>query len=605
MIWRTVSVLLISLFVCGVALAQGNDLEQIMASHGDAVNSVAVLSGGETVVAMKAGQKWRLVVISLRDCAENRRFVYDEEITGIVALKGDSGAVWGGQGDMLKKWNILDGKELVSLSALPEETVKGISQDRDGEYLAVWGNNKVAAFKVSGDNATPVWGETLSFRVSGVIIDPRGGHMYISGYDGSILKRTMLGTVANSFVLDRAIYSMDIDPHRQILLLAMGDQLLKLDIESTAFTRITSLPTDDIVLSGDGKTLSTLGGGVYTVYSYPAMKAIRTQNLKGNKLVVLPNGGAVTFADNTLNFYDQLKQSQAGRVYILDSGTGFVSPELNYYGNDLFRTAIAGNSVSGVPPYIAESKAPDMNKACSALKEMITLVYPPSAPSVSRPAVNSPATPTTPKSTPVNTAGTTPIPKSTPLTPTAQVQAPSSPPSPASAANTAEPQKTAAAPVVQAPQMPQVKPVITPTLAQGTDVPLWAIRQNSLPAFSAVKSGKDGAQALNEGKKKIRDDVARTVMKNMLDIELVKNIESDELKKRFLWQVGARTGQIAGDYAMQKDVWVSQDGTYYVLAYIDNKNVDQIYEPIFQEEMKILRSYGDAEYLKNEPVKWE
>ncbi|MDR0453746.1 MAG: hypothetical protein LBH05_02915 [Deferribacteraceae bacterium] len=602
---RIMPVFLILLLMCGSAVAQENSRERTTVSSGIVVNGLAALSSGDILVAsVKAGLGNQLVVVSLRNCAETRRFLFDKEITGLTALKSDSGAVWGGQGDMLKKWNILDGKELLSVSAFPGEIIKGVSNDREGEYIAVWGNNKAALFKISGDNVTPVWAETATFRVSSVLTDPQGGHIYISGYDGSVVKRNMRGGMVNSFALEKPIYSMDMDYARQILLLAMGNGLLKLDINSTVFTRITSLPTDDIHLSGDGKILSALGGGVFTLYSYPAMKVTRTQNMKGDKFIVLSNGSSITFSENTLSFYDQKKQSPAGKVYILDFGTGFISPELDYYGNEHFRSFIADGKISGVSAFVAENRTPDM-KACTALKEMVNSIYSPQTPAVAKPDVAKPAAPGTPATAAsAETKTPAPIPKPAPLTPPTNTAPPAPPPSPASA-DTPAPKSATAVSGVQPPQMPVVKPVATPTLAQGTNIPSWAIRPNSQPAFSAVKSGRDGAKALTECKKKIRDDVARGVMKNMLDIELVKNLESSELKTRFVWQGGARTGQTASEYAMQKDVWVSQEGTYYVLAHIDSKNVDQIYEPIFQEEMKTLKSYGNDAYLKNEPIKWE
>jgi hypothetical protein len=131
------------------------------------------------------------------------------------------------------------------------------------------------------------------------------------------------------------------------------------------------------------------------------------------------------------------------------------------------------------------------------------------------------------------------------------------------------------------------------------------MRPNTLQPFSSVKSSTDVQSALKDAKIRIREDVARAVMKNMLEVELVKNISSEDVKKRFLWMVGARTAQLAADYAVQSDLWLSGEGIYYVLVNVNADTVNQIYDPIFQEEMNTLQAYGDTRYLARPVLKWE
>jgi hypothetical protein len=158
---------------------------------------------------------------------------------------------------------------------------------------------------------------------------------------------------------------------------------------------------------------------------------------------------------------------------------------------------------------------------------------------------------------------------------------------------------------VNMPNIPAINIVSAPNLAPGADIPSWVMRPASLPPYSAVRSGRDVATALNEARARIRDDIARNIMRNMLEVELVKNIQSEELKKRFLWMVAGRTAQRAKEYVVQRNLWVSPDGVYYVLAQIDDFSVNQIYEPIFQEEINQLNTYGEDDYMRREPVRWE
>jgi hypothetical protein len=165
---------------------------------------------------------------------------------------------------------------------------------------------------------------------------------------------------------------------------------------------------------------------------------------------------------------------------------------------------------------------------------------------------------------------------------------------------------TPAAPTVAAPAAPSVpaaSAVQNPTQASGVQIPSWVMNPTSLPSFSTVATGEDDAAALNAGKLKIRDDVARSVMKSMLEDELVIAMD-DEVRKRMLWMVAGRTGQTAADYTMQTGKWISPNRSHYVLAQISEDAVNQIFEPIFKEEADILATQGNAAYMAREVYQW-
>jgi hypothetical protein len=375
----------------------------------------------------------------------------------------------------------------------------------------------------------------------------------------------------------------------------MGDGVVRHDPSKNIFTRISTLPAEDVGISKDGTSLHVNGGGRYSIFSYPAMKLSYSDDAEG-KFLFLPNGNALNFSKDSLKFYNFKDKKVAGRIVIINDAVGFISSNLDYFGNELFRQAVANGLVAGINSYLLKDKSPDAKLACGGFSNILTGFSKPTAPAAPQAAAK---------------------PKNPQLSQVPQTSQPSPPQAPA------QPQTTAAlsadnstvvslpTPVVTAeppPQMPNLpvfENIPAPVFAPGSTIPDWVMRPGDLPEFSAVKSGKQASDALKESKLKIRDDVARAVMKNMLEIEIVKNLPTDEVKKRFLWMVGGRTAQLASEYAVQSDLWLSKDNIYYVWGHISTETVNQIYDPIFQEEMNLLNTYGSTGYLNRPPLKWE
>ena len=149
-----------------------------------------------------------------------------------------------------------------------------------------------------------------------------------------------------------------------------------------------------------------------------------------------------------------------------------------------------------------------------------------------------------------------------------------------------------------------VKPIENPVITGGIEVPAWMASVEALPLYSAVAYGEDSRVALMNGRKQIREAVARNVMKQMLSDSYIVSIAAEDTKRHILWMVAGRVGQIASDHAMQKDLWISPQKLTYVLAEVDEAAVAQIYTPIFREETDLLSANGEAAYLGRDAVKW-
>ncbi|MDR2884206.1 MAG: hypothetical protein LBV09_03775 [Deferribacteraceae bacterium] len=597
-------ILLILLIPC-ILYAQNTDLAATLAKADDTVAGVMVLPGGDRVaVAVNSGQTGQIIVLSTASCAESSRFSTNGNIAQAFTMGGDPSSLWGTQGDSLKRWSIESGKETSSMPIMDNATITGVSQDEDGEYLAAWSGSRLAIARAKSDNISVVWRGTMPFEITDTAIDVKRGYFFVASKEGTLAKYNTQGVIQNSFDLGKPIYALLIDSPRNALLVAMGDSLLRFDIQSSVFSKITELPSRDMRLAQNGQRLELLGVGRYSSLEYPSLRVIRTQTVGGNKIEILPNGSAISYSGNVLNFYDSVRQSAAGKIYILPNNVGFASHDLQYFGNELFKRAILAGDIPGLPPYVAQDREPNAELACRPMREMLSGVYAPKSPTVNistpvvAPTTATTTAPTKPQgATTAAPAVTTAVAVATPKPQTA-VSVPTTPVTP----TPVTPPVTT--PAVTAPELPVIASIAVPNLAPGANIPSWVMRPNSLPAYSAVKSGKDVATALNEAKVKIRDDVARNIMKNMLGVELLKAMQNDELKKRFLWMVAAKSALKTEEYVVQKDLWVSPDGIYYVLGQIDTDSVDQIYEPIFQEEMNQLNTYGMPAYMNREPVKW-
>lgn len=613
--------ILLCLAVTSVHAQSAGALQAVLQSRADSINSVAVDQGqGKVIVAVKHGDASQIVVLSLRDCVEDRRFNYSNPINRIITSPRESNVFFGGEGSYLKKWNLTDGTEQLSVAVTQGEPVQGLSISSDGNFIAAWGQNSLTV--VNLQTRQPVWSETTAFPISDIALDPSSNIIYIGGGDGTLVKRRLSGEEVNSFMLESAVRSMAIDTGRQVLFIADGRQLIKYDIPTTTFIRTATIQADNILFSSDLSALAVVGAKGYTLFSYPDFKVIQMGSVPNNKFAMMKNGNIVTFNDNVLHFYDSRKNTIAGTIYLMENNVGFVSADLNYFGGDVFRDAILKGLVSNVPAYVAQSRAPEKLKTCAPFFDLLAglpvgttssgggqAVTPgrPTTPQINqpdKPQVTQPITPpvTSPSIPQVISPG---LPQTTtPATPVIPKNI-----SPSSPQVTTMP-ATPLAPTVNpggviSPAIPAVPSVTKPALAPGADIPSWVMNPGALPAYSSVKSGADASQALNEAKKKIRDDVARDLMRTMLSVEMVKELPNDEIKKRFLWMVAGQTGHKAMQYVMQTDLWVSPQGQYYVLAQVDNDSITQIYEPTFQEEMKQLKTFGEEEYMQREPVKWD
>jgi hypothetical protein len=575
-------------FLCPAGFSQDNT-----EAYGGALSCVAVLRGGSVAASVNTGDTGRIFILSALNC-ESRNFTTDAPISKIAADENDIGALWGIEAGFLKKWNILDGQEVVSLEVTPGERLNGFFQAED--TLLVWSDKTLAL--LSADNPAVIW-KIAARNISGVSADPKNDTIYTTDFDGNLEKLNYQGRVLNIFSLDKPIYAVSkgqpADPASDTLFLAMGDELLRYDSSKDIFTRISTLSSENVQVSKDGY-LHIEGGGRYSVFAYPGMKLIHSENAKG-RLLLLPNGNSLIFSGDTVNFFDFNRKKGVGKIVILNDAVGFLSPNLDYYGNAQFRQAAANGMITGVAPYLLKEKEPNAKLACDGFPGLLTDISKPEVPSVHttvKPQTpQAPPTPQEPQA-PQTTATLTVSPESPALTAVASEIAVALPiPRPA--------EETA--PII--PTLPAIETIPTPVLAPGSDIPDWVMRPSSLPEFSAVKSGKQQAQALKESRLKIRDDVARAVMKNMLEIEIVKNLPSEDVKKRFLWMVGGRTAQLASEYAVQTDLWTSRENVYYLWAHIDTEIVNQIYDPIFQEEMNLFNTYGAEGYLNRTPFKWD
>ncbi len=600
-------IIILSFFFLYIHNAHGqtDKLQKMVDSSKDSIGGLAVLYGGDQMaVSTNNGDQGKLFIISLRDCVQIRRFVMDSPLSSVIADPTDAGAVWSGQGSFLKKWNTTDGKELYSNDIMQSFPIKGIKASSSGNYVAVWSNGGAALLRLNKDNVTVMWKEGFNFAISDMVIDERSKNAYIGSSDGTFVKKTFNGMTANSFSTGSPILSLAVDPLRDTVFIATQKGLVRYEDGKSLFVRISLLPTSDVAISADANTLYTVGSGSYSLFSYPKMQLVHTHNIKGGKLYVLPNGSSITYDNNELSFYDNKVQKSAGKAYFVNDSVGFVSSDMNYYGNDNFKSAVSNGLVRDVPPFLISNRQPDQQAACAPFKEMITSVYMPqtkNVPAPATPTVNTPAVkPQAQVSKPsgsaaVNTPAKPSVPSLQPVQSGNTSQAVAQPKTP-----------SVKSPVVNpaAPSLPVVPVVASPIIAPGADIPTWVIKPDNLPRYSAVRSGKDAASGLREAKIKIRDEIARNIMKNMLDVEIVKQLDTDDLKKRFLWMVGGRTAQLGESYVVQTDLWVSKDGIFYVLGQVDSKTVDQLYAPIFQEELSLLQTYGVDNYMQRPPVKW-
>jgi hypothetical protein len=572
-------------FLCPAGFPQDNT-----EVYGGTLASVAVLRDGSVAAAVNTGDTGRIFILSALNC-ESRNFTTGAPTSKIAADENYVGTLWGIEAGFLKKWNILDGQEIVSLEVTPGERLNGLFQAENN--LLVW-SDKTLALLSAADNPAVIW-KIAAKNISGVSADPKNDTIYTADFDGNLEKLNYQGRVLNVFSLDKPIYAVSkgqpADPASDTLFLAMGDELLRYDSSKDIFTRISTLSSENVQVSKDGY-LHIEGGGRYFIFAYPGMKLIHSENANG-RLLLLPNGNSLIFSRDTVNFFDFKRKKSAGKIVILNDAVGFLSPNLDYYGNAQFRQAAANGMITGVAPYLLKEKEPNAKLACDGFSALLTGLSKPAAPSVQTTVKpETPQVPQTPQAT--QTTPTPPVsPESPALTAAAEIAAVALPiPRPAEEAQ----------PVIPP---PVIETIPTPVLAPGSDIPDWVMRPSSLPEFSAVKSGKQQAQALKESKLKVRDDVARAVMKNMLEIEIVKNLPSEDVKKRFLWMVGGRTAQLASEYAVQTDLWTSRENVYYLWAHIDTETVNQIYDPIFQEEMNLFNTYGAEGYLNRTPFKWD
>ncbi|MDR2401666.1 MAG: hypothetical protein LBD73_08460, partial [Deferribacteraceae bacterium] len=583
-------------FIHSIAFSQDNASELF----GGSISSVAVLADGSVAAAVNTESAGRLIILSPKDCVSSRRFAFDEPVPKILTDMGDIGAIWGITQGSLKKWSILDGKELAAIEAAPGEILRGFLKSED--RFLVWSDKTLVLLANSGDNLNIIW-SIGSKNISSVLTDPLNDYIYTASFDGDLEKLNYQGRRLNSFSLDRPIYAISKgradDISSELLFLAMGDEVLRYDSAKNIFTRISTLSAADIGISENGKYLHLEGGGRYAVFTYPAMKLFYSENSGGNFLL-FPNGSSIHFFGSTIRFFDFKERKAAGRIVILNDAVGFISPNLDYYGNEQFHQAIEGGLIAGVNPYLLKDKQPNAKLACGGISDFQTSVSKPAAvrpQQTARPQSPQPPVQPTSAAVPLPGVQATEQPAGSTIIAADNSSSVSLPLPPAAGT----PQIAASPPPVQ----PLLESIAPPVLAPGSAIPDWVMRPASLPEFSSVKSGKLPADALKEGRIKIRDDVARAVMKNMLEIEIVKNLPNDEIKKRFLWMVGGRTAQLASEYAVQTDLWVSKENVYYVWGHISTETVNQIYDPIFQEEMNILNTYGNEGYLNRPPLKWE
>ncbi|MDR2869547.1 MAG: hypothetical protein LBV04_03770, partial [Deferribacteraceae bacterium] len=580
-------------------------LQAILDAHSEAISAVAfVPDTGRVIVLARNGQGSQLIVLSLYDCEEERRFNFEAAIDDILVSPLDSAGVWGLQGGVLTKWSITSGEVVYTQELLLDNVFLGLAQSRDGKFMAAWTASQVFILRFD-DPAKPAiaWSGTLDFPVASVALDSRNSQFYIASADGMLEKRNINGAVVNSFDLERPIQSLAMDEERGQLLIGAASELLKLDTRQTAVSRVSLLPAYDVNFSGNMQYLAVIGDKGYTIFSYPELKAIYTDKFAGTKLALMPNGSAVTFSNNVLKFFDQLKRRDAGSAYIFSNAIGFVSPDMHYYGNAQFISNIREGRVDGIPSYVADDRQANKQNACKPFKEMVSSVYMPSVASAAQPTRPSAAAPTSPSTSRPSTAAASPVKPPTSATPPAK---PNTPVTTKPTVAQAQQPASVSTPTVNQPTRPQVPAVTRPTPTPSeTNIPSWVLNPNALADYSAVKSGQDSSSALADSRIKIRDDVARNVMKTMLSVDMVNQIASEDVKKRFLWQVAAKTAQLAAGYAIQTDMWTSPQGLAYVLAHVDTDTINQIYEPTFREEMDQLTSYGDEAYMSNEPVKWE
>jgi hypothetical protein len=570
--------------ISSAPFAQDNSSE-----FGGAISSVAPLADGSLAVSVNTESAGKLFIVSPITCTTVRRFTLDAPLKAIAADINDIGAIWAAVGNSLKKISILDGKELAAIEAAPNEPLRAILQS--GEHILAWSDNSLILLS---NSKTPsiIW-SISSKNISDLLVDQTDGSIYTASFDGDLEKVSFQGRRLNSFSLDYPIYA--ISEGADGVFLAVGDGVIRYNPDKSIFTRISTLAAMNVEISKNGDYLHVDGGGRYSVFSYPAMRAIYSDNTDGKSLL-LPNGSALNFSKDSIKFYNIKQRREVGRIVILNDAVGFISPSLDYFGNELFRQAVANGLISGINSYLLKDKPPNAKEACSGFSGILTAASKPTPPStVQTAAVKAPQAAQTPQ---------TPQPPQTPAPPRSNA------PNVSSASTDSDPQVSLPLPTPPpaaepAPPAPLFEKIPTPVFAPGSAIPDWVMRPADLPEFSAVKSGKSAADALKESRVKIRDDVARAVMKNMLEIEIVKNLPTDEVKKRFLWMVGGRTAQLAAEYVVQSDLWLSKDNIYYVLGYISTETVNQIYDPIFQEEMNLLNTYGNIGYLNRTPLKWE
>ncbi|MDR2400749.1 MAG: hypothetical protein LBD73_03750, partial [Deferribacteraceae bacterium] len=119
-------------FIHSIVFSQDNAAEV----SGGSISSVAVLADGSVAAAVNTESAGRIIILSPKDCVSSRRFAFDKPVAKILTDTGDIGAVWGITQGSLKKWSILDGKELAAIEAAPGEILRGFLKSED--RFLVW-----------------------------------------------------------------------------------------------------------------------------------------------------------------------------------------------------------------------------------------------------------------------------------------------------------------------------------------------------------------------------------------------------------------------------------------------------------------------------------
>lgn len=577
-------------FIFSLLLCQTSHAQIISAYYDDLRASMWIFTNLDNRTALyEAG---------LTDCQLEQKTFFGKAARNFVVSKYIPAFIIYSEGKNIKIFDTFTNKtENIDIGF--SKPVRLVAQSENGEYISVTDGLTVYLLTFEKEKLKTVFKKEFIADVSAIFFDDENNLLYTAERSGVLSTWTPDGKRANSTDTKTVIVSMQADNIFGRIIAVTKNGIYAIEREKlNLLTILSDKSITEAYLDNTARRFIIVTKAGAAIYNYPDMKVTAFFPKAGGKIIETGGKNFTAFINsNSIGLFDLKVNAKIGSISVEYNGVSFYPPEnspLNFSGGitSSFIDAVANNNKT-------PQTANNLQKICAPIAAMVSGVYTPlnlvpaqtnlvNSPSINEikmKQIKEPSSIPQPNEPSVGFIEIGNIPDTIDMT---GFQNPNNP---------KEPVATRMMPM---PEMPQTAAI---TLHTGGGVPNWVANGKNLPQFNAMAGGKTIQEAFDSAKKIIKNEITRNVIQKIINKPEIDTIDDENIKKRFLWQIGSGAAIALEKNITAADQWTSPAQMKYVHAIINENLIEKNAEQKFNEEWKILNSKNHENYMKINPNK--